>query len=126
MSDPIVGVAAGEPVTVKLSFQGIANHYEASLYAPKPGTSQWMLVRTLETDGSSEDARPDEFTFDPPAVGASRLFVFQSAMTAAVVPGDVGVTARVEQRGEDRGEVPVTGHVTTFVEVVLRLLVVAS
>lgn len=125
MSDPVIKVAAGQPVTVQMSFQGIANHYEAYLYEPLPG-DKWRRVQTLESDGSSDDARPDEFTFTAPAAGKSLLFYFQSPMTAAAVPAEVGATATVQQAGKRIDAVSVSGPVTTFVNVVLRLQVVAQ
>src|SRR5262249_46722278 len=126
MTDTVVKVAAGQPVTVKMTFTGVANHYEAYLYVTAPGINQWRRTQTLESDGSSEDARPDIFTFAPPERGNTLLFFFQSPMTAVVVPSNVEVVARVEQQGELRGEALVSGPVTTFVNVVLRIQLVAS
>jgi hypothetical protein len=126
MADTVVKLAAGQPVTVKMSFTGIANHYAAYLYAPAPGMDQWQRVQTLESDGSSEDARPDMFTFAPPEPGRMLLFFFQSPMTTVVAPSNVEVIAKVEQQGEAVGEALVSGPVTTFVNVVLRIQLVVS
>lgn len=126
MTDTVVKVAAGQPVTVTMSFTGVANHYEAYLYAPAPGINQWRRVQTLESDGSSEDARPDLFTFSPPEPGNMLLFFFQSPMTAVVVPSNIEVVAKVEQQGQNLGEASVSGPVTTFVNVVLRIQLVVS
>ncbi|TMQ24966.1 MAG: hypothetical protein E6J90_06930 [Deltaproteobacteria bacterium] len=109
-----------------MSFQGIANHYQAYLYAPAPGINQWKRIQTLESDGSSEDARPDEFSFEAPAQGSLHLLFFQSAMTTVTVPANVEARAKVYQQGELRGEASVSGPVTTFVNVVLRIQLVAS
>jgi len=121
MPDTVVKVNAGKPITVKMSFDGIANHYEAHIYAPLPGQNQWKRIQTLESDGSSEDARPDEFTFDPPSAGNICLLFFQSAMTAVAVPADVKVTATIHQAGEAIGESSVSGNVQSFANVVLRV-----
>lgn len=126
MTDAVVKVAAGQPVTVKMTFTCVANHYEAYLYAPAPGIDQWRRIQTLESDGSSEDARPDMFTFAPPDPGSTLLFFFQSAMTAVVVPSNIEVVAKVEQEGGHVGEARVSGPVTTFVNVVLRIQLVVA
>jgi hypothetical protein len=109
-----------------MSFIGIANHYEAHLYVPLDGSNQWQRIRTLESDGSSDDARPDEFTFDAPLPGTTLLFFFQSPMTAASVPSDIKVTVRIEQSGETVGAASVSGTVETFVNVVLRVQLEAA
>jgi hypothetical protein len=126
MSDNTVKVDPQRPITAKMSFIGIANHYEAHLYVPSDGPNQWKRIRTLESDGSSDDARPDEFTFDPPPSGRTLLFFFQSPMTAAAVPSDIKVTARIEQGGQTVGTASASGTVETFVDVVLRVQLEAA
>ncbi|TMQ15002.1 MAG: hypothetical protein E6J91_14090 [Deltaproteobacteria bacterium] len=86
---------------MKMSFQGIANHYQAYLYAPAP-------------------------SFEAPAQGSLHLLFFQSAMTTVTVPANVEARAKVYQQGELRGEASVSGPVTTLVNVVLRIQLVAS
>ncbi|HEU4733519.1 MAG TPA: hypothetical protein VFT22_36750, partial [Kofleriaceae bacterium] len=75
---------------------------------------------------SSEDARPDELTFDAPQPGRPVLLYFQSAMTQVTVPAEVGVTAVFAQDGKDIGKARVSGNIETFGDVVLRVLLEAA
>jgi hypothetical protein len=122
MAQVTINVAANTDVKAKMSFTGVAS-YSAALYKPGSGPNTWDFVKELEDDGSSEDARPDEFTFAAPAAGQSLLFFFEGRMTTASGTGPVGATATFTQQGQSKGSAKESGQTQGTPEsVVVRAL----
>lgn len=98
MPEVSLNVKAATLVVAKMTFVGVAS-YSAAIYEPLDNAqTQWKLVNVLAEHGSSEDARPDEFSFDAPPVGVTHLFFFEANMTPrGSSTGPVKATAEISQ-----------------------------
>lgn len=96
-----ISVKAGEDVKFTLKFDGIAD-YRVQLYALAQST--WVLLRNLAENCSSEDARPDEFSFKAPPQGESVMAVVRGYMTALVEPAKLKATLKGASGGSTESE----------------------
>jgi len=125
MSQETVNVKASAGVVVKLTFEGVAAYAAQVFEATDPSFTQFHLVRTLEDQGESHDARPDEFHFDPPAAGKKHLFFLQANISHPVANSKVSVKAEVFQNGQSHGFAKESGEITTgFLPIVVRIVLV--
>jgi hypothetical protein len=116
MAQETVQVKPGGPVTVKMAFKGVAR-YSAGLYRDRGGGS-FAHVQALAHDGSSADARPDEFSFSCSEKG-KYLFLFQANITAMTVPGEVEAKATVVQAGRSLKTVREGGKIDAQYKVIV-------
>lgn len=92
----------GASLELRLTFEGIAR-YAAYLYRRKP-EGGWAWLQTLEDQGHSADAKPDNFTFQAPVDGADVLLFVSANMTSPLRQADISLTAEVLSDGNSLGK----------------------
>jgi len=86
-------VSPNAVLKLDLSFRGVAKYIA---YQCTPGPSgDWVVAKTLEANGSSEDARLDTFEFNGPGDGERCNVWVVANMTSPNPQGDVELRAAI-------------------------------
>lgn len=119
----VFDVPKGALAELRLTFEGIAR-YAAYLYRRKPGGG-WEWLRTLEEQGHSADAKPDNFSIQAPTDGQDLLLFVSANMTSPVPKANLGMTAEVLVAGKSMGKEVSQGSIQSggYIPVEVRAII---